>query len=183
MDPRAVMFRNRLRKNLRRLLPWARQQRIEALRLYDHDIPEVRVVVDRYGDRVVVWEYARRANPEDREGASAAEIDPGPDQLTDQPTDPLTDQAPPSAAYTDDILAVIAELCEVSVDSMYVKLRQRQRGPCSTKSSTRPGRSSSFTKAAIDFSSTSRTTWTPDCFSITERRARWCSGWQRASAC
>ena len=99
MDPRAVMFQNRLRKNLRRLLPWARQQGIEALRLYDHDIPEVRVVVDRYGDRVVVWEYAR------------AEL-------------PLF-----SASFTDDILAVISELCKVDSDSLYVKLRQRQRGP------------------------------------------------------
>ncbi len=120
MDPRAVMFRNRLRKNLRRLLPWARQQRIEALRLYDHDIPEVRVVVDRYGDHVVVWEYARRANPEDRDHGS---------RETDEEHDPGTPQALPSAAYTDDILSVIAELCEVEVDDLYVKLRQRQRGP------------------------------------------------------
>jgi 23S rRNA (cytosine1962-C5)-methyltransferase len=110
------MFRNRLRKNLRRLLPWARQRGIEALRLYDHDIPEVRVVVDRYGDRVVVWEYARSKSPEESERESA--------EGSDSPDAPA-----PSGTYTDDVLEVVAELCEVSIDSLYVKLRQRQRGP------------------------------------------------------
>lgn len=112
MDPRALMFQNRLRKNLRRLLPWARQRGIEALRLYDHDIPEVRLVVDRYGERVVVWEYARPARLDDR---SVPEGEPG--------------ETTAAASYTDDILAVVAELCEVPSESLYVKLRQRQRGP------------------------------------------------------
>ena len=136
MDPRAVMFRNRLRKNLRRLLPWARQQGIEALRLYDHDIPEVRMVVDRYGDRVVVWEYARRVSPEDRErdgSGSSQDADQSPEpnagQDPEQSSDQSAEQAPASAAYTDDLLAVVSELCEVASDSLYVKLRQRQRGP------------------------------------------------------
>lgn len=112
MDPRALMFQNRLRKNLRRLLPWAKQRGIEALRLYDHDIPEVRLVVDRYGDRVVVWEYARRLRP--------GELAPA--------ADPLATSSD-TGANTDDLLAVIAELCEVPGESLYVKLRQRQRGP------------------------------------------------------
>ena len=119
MDPRAVMFQNRLRKNLRRLLPWAQQRGIEALRLYDHDIPEVRVVVDRYGDRVVVWEYASRWPRTD--GGTAG------DSLADSPADPPADP-PATSRYTDDLLAVISELCKVSGESLYVKLRQRQRG-------------------------------------------------------
>jgi len=110
------MFRNRLRKNLRRLLPWARQRGIEALRLYDHDIPEVRVVVDRYGERVVVWEYARRAST-------------GQSESDGEPEGESPEATVATSSYTDDVLAVIAELCEVPCESLYVKLRQRQRGP------------------------------------------------------
>ncbi|MCO7254279.1 bifunctional 23S rRNA (guanine(2069)-N(7))-methyltransferase RlmK/23S rRNA (guanine(2445)-N(2))-methyltransferase RlmL [Dickeya oryzae] len=51
-------FANRLRKNLRKLEKWAQQQGIECYRLYDADLPEYNVAVDRYGDRVVIQEYA-----------------------------------------------------------------------------------------------------------------------------
>ncbi|MEH0832526.1 bifunctional 23S rRNA (guanine(2069)-N(7))-methyltransferase RlmK/23S rRNA (guanine(2445)-N(2))-methyltransferase RlmL [Pectobacterium cacticida] len=51
-------FANRLRKNLRKLEKWARQQGIECYRLYDADLPEYNVAVDRYGSWVVVQEYA-----------------------------------------------------------------------------------------------------------------------------
>ncbi|KHN56570.1 bifunctional 23S rRNA (guanine(2069)-N(7))-methyltransferase RlmK/23S rRNA (guanine(2445)-N(2))-methyltransferase RlmL [Pectobacterium fontis] len=51
-------FANRLRKNLRKLEKWAAQQGIECYRLYDADLPEYNVAVDRYGSWVVVQEYA-----------------------------------------------------------------------------------------------------------------------------
>ncbi|MCL2895509.1 bifunctional 23S rRNA (guanine(2069)-N(7))-methyltransferase RlmK/23S rRNA (guanine(2445)-N(2))-methyltransferase RlmL [Brenneria tiliae] len=51
-------FANRLRKNLRKLEKWARQQGIECYRLYDADLPDYNVAVDRYGSWVVVQEYA-----------------------------------------------------------------------------------------------------------------------------
>jgi 23S rRNA G2069 N7-methylase RlmK/C1962 C5-methylase RlmI len=131
MDPRAIMFHNRLRKNLRRLLPWARQRGIEALRLYDHDIPEVRLVVDRYGDRVVVWEYARPARRDAREPAGEEAGDATAAATADTTADTTAAATSDTASdtYTDDILAVVAELCEVPSESLYVKLRQRQRGP------------------------------------------------------
>lgn len=51
-------FANRLRKNLRKLEKWAVQQGVECYRLYDADLPEYNVAVDRYGSKVVVQEYA-----------------------------------------------------------------------------------------------------------------------------
>lgn len=51
-------FANRLRKNLKKLDKWAAQQGIECYRLYDADLPDYNVAVDRYGSRVVVQEYA-----------------------------------------------------------------------------------------------------------------------------
>ncbi|MEQ9920091.1 bifunctional 23S rRNA (guanine(2069)-N(7))-methyltransferase RlmK/23S rRNA (guanine(2445)-N(2))-methyltransferase RlmL [Pectobacterium brasiliense] len=51
-------FANRLRKNLRKLEKWAKQQGIECYRIYDADLPEYNVAVDRYDSWVVVQEYA-----------------------------------------------------------------------------------------------------------------------------
>ncbi|MBN3197680.1 bifunctional 23S rRNA (guanine(2069)-N(7))-methyltransferase RlmK/23S rRNA (guanine(2445)-N(2))-methyltransferase RlmL [Pectobacterium brasiliense] len=51
-------FANRLRKNLRKLEKWAKQLGIECYRIYDADLPEYNVAVDRYGSWVVVQEYA-----------------------------------------------------------------------------------------------------------------------------
>ena len=51
-------FANRLRKNLKKFEKWARQEGIECYRLYDADLPEYTVAIDRYSDWVVVQEYA-----------------------------------------------------------------------------------------------------------------------------
>lgn len=51
-------YANRLRKNLKTLDKWARQEGIECYRIYDADLPEYNVAVDRYADWVVIQEYA-----------------------------------------------------------------------------------------------------------------------------
>ncbi|ALR76228.1 bifunctional 23S rRNA (guanine(2069)-N(7))-methyltransferase RlmK/23S rRNA (guanine(2445)-N(2))-methyltransferase RlmL [[Enterobacter] lignolyticus] len=51
-------YANRLRKNLKKLEKWARQEGVECYRLYDADLPEYNVAVDRYADWVVIQEYA-----------------------------------------------------------------------------------------------------------------------------
>ncbi len=43
---------------LKKFEKWARQEGIECYRLYDADLPEYNVAIDRYGDWVVVQEYA-----------------------------------------------------------------------------------------------------------------------------
>ena len=43
-------YTNRLRKNLKKFEKWARQEGIECYRLYDADLPEYNVAVDRYAD-------------------------------------------------------------------------------------------------------------------------------------
>lgn len=51
-------FANRLQKNIRQLDKWARQHAIECYRIYDADIPEYAVAIDRYGQWVQITEYA-----------------------------------------------------------------------------------------------------------------------------
>lgn len=54
----ALMFANRLRKNLKHLRSWAARENIQCYRVYDADLPEYAVAVDLYGDRAHVQEYA-----------------------------------------------------------------------------------------------------------------------------
>ncbi len=53
-------FANRLRKNLKKFEKWARREGIECYRLYDADLPEYNVAIDRYADWVVVQGMPRR---------------------------------------------------------------------------------------------------------------------------
>ncbi|NVK58257.1 MAG: bifunctional 23S rRNA (guanine(2069)-N(7))-methyltransferase RlmK/23S rRNA (guanine(2445)-N(2))-methyltransferase RlmL [Alteromonadaceae bacterium] len=51
-------FANRVKKNLKKLKPWIKQQNTNCYRIYDADLPEYNVAVDRYDDCLVVQEYA-----------------------------------------------------------------------------------------------------------------------------
>lgn len=47
-DSQAEMFANRLRKNLKKLTKWIKQNHVHCYRLYDADLPEYAVAVDVY---------------------------------------------------------------------------------------------------------------------------------------
>ena len=51
-------FANRLRKNVKNLNKWLKTQNTNCYRLYDADLPEYNVAIDRYDDWLVVQEYA-----------------------------------------------------------------------------------------------------------------------------
>lgn len=59
LERQSTMLVNRVKKNARRLRKAFARDGIEAYRLYDRDIPEIRAVVDRYGDHLVFAEYVR----------------------------------------------------------------------------------------------------------------------------
>jgi 23S rRNA (guanine2445-N2)-methyltransferase / 23S rRNA (guanine2069-N7)-methyltransferase len=61
--PRALseggqMVANRLRKNLKRLMPWLRREDVTCYRAYDADIPEYAAAIDVYEGRLHIAEYA-----------------------------------------------------------------------------------------------------------------------------
>jgi 23S rRNA G2069 N7-methylase RlmK/C1962 C5-methylase RlmI len=51
------MLGNRVRKNARHLGKWARREGIACWRVYDRDIPEIPLTVDRYDDALVINDY------------------------------------------------------------------------------------------------------------------------------
>ncbi|MDP5052671.1 MAG: bifunctional 23S rRNA (guanine(2069)-N(7))-methyltransferase RlmK/23S rRNA (guanine(2445)-N(2))-methyltransferase RlmL, partial [Congregibacter sp.] len=69
LSPGAEMFANRVRKNQRKLSAWLKRSGNTCYRLYDADIPEYAVAVDRYGDWLHVAEYKAPAQVSE-EGAA-----------------------------------------------------------------------------------------------------------------
>ncbi|HEY5716097.1 MAG TPA: bifunctional 23S rRNA (guanine(2069)-N(7))-methyltransferase RlmK/23S rRNA (guanine(2445)-N(2))-methyltransferase RlmL [Psychromonas sp.] len=53
----AEAFANRLTKNLKQLEKWAKREGVECYRLYDADLPEYNVAIDRYADYIIIQEY------------------------------------------------------------------------------------------------------------------------------
>ncbi len=94
------MLGNRLAKNARHLGRWARREAVSCLRLYDCDIPEIPLAVDRYGDALVVAWYA----PE-------------------QPPDGLSPEA-----WLGVMLDAIARTLETPRDRIFTRIRAPQRG-------------------------------------------------------
>jgi 23S rRNA (guanine2445-N2)-methyltransferase / 23S rRNA (guanine2069-N7)-methyltransferase len=51
------MLGNRVRKNARHLGKWARREGVTCWRVYDRDIPEIPLTIDRYDDALVINDY------------------------------------------------------------------------------------------------------------------------------
>lgn len=100
LDEGGAMFANRLRKNLRHLRKLAERERAGCFRVYDADLPEYAVAVDRYGDWAHVQEYA-----------PPAKVDP--------------DKA---RHRLEQVLRAVPQVLEIPADHVMVKTRQRQKG-------------------------------------------------------
>lgn len=99
-DSPAPMFANRLRKNSKQLGKWVKKGEIECYRVYDADMPEYSMAIDRYRDWVHVQEYAAPAT-----------------------IDPVKAQDRLDAA-----MAVIPGVLGVPADQVVLKQRRRQQG-------------------------------------------------------
>lgn len=98
-------YANRLRKNLKKFEKWARQEGIECYRLYDADLPEYNVAVDRYADWVVVQEYAP----------------------------PKTIDAHKARQRLFDIIAATILVLGIAPNKLVLKTRERQKGKINTR--------------------------------------------------
>ncbi len=64
---KATMFRNRLTKVFRHLSKSASRQEITCYRIYDHDLPEFPLCIEKYEDWLYVAEYRRNHHMEEAE--------------------------------------------------------------------------------------------------------------------
>ncbi|TWT90431.1 Ribosomal RNA large subunit methyltransferase K/L [Pseudobythopirellula maris] len=93
-------FANRLRKLARHLRKWPTKRGITCYRLYDRDVPEIPLAVDRYEDALHIAEYER---PHDRTPAEHAD-------------------------WLDHMVRTAADALETPRELVYLKRRARQRG-------------------------------------------------------
>jgi len=99
-DRQVEEFRNRLAKRARHLRRWPTKQGITCYRLYDRDVPEVPLVIDRYEQWLHVSEYER---PHERTPAEHAD-------------------------WLDLMIRTIGDVLDVSASDIFFKRRRRQRG-------------------------------------------------------
>jgi 23S rRNA G2069 N7-methylase RlmK/C1962 C5-methylase RlmI len=120
------MLANRLRKNARHLGRWARREGVSCYRLYDCDIPELPLAVDRYGEALVVaWyvpEPSAGAGPDGADGAGAAR----PDRLTPGSAAWLAANDP--EIWLEAMLAAIGEALDTPRARVHARIRAPQRG-------------------------------------------------------
>lgn len=93
-------FANRLRKNQKKFDKWARQEGIECYRLYDADLPEYNVAIDRYGEWLVLQEYAP----------------------------PKTVDAHKARQRLFDVIAATLSVLAIAPNKLVLKTRERQKG-------------------------------------------------------
>lgn len=96
----AELFATRLKKRARHLRRWPTKKGITCFRLYDRDIPEIPLVVDRYEDCLHITEYER---PHDRAPAEHAD-------------------------WLELMQQTAATTLEVEPEKAFLKTRRRQRG-------------------------------------------------------
>ncbi|MGX2040077.1 bifunctional 23S rRNA (guanine(2069)-N(7))-methyltransferase RlmK/23S rRNA (guanine(2445)-N(2))-methyltransferase RlmL [Methylocaldum sp. MU1018] len=114
-DSGAEMFANRLRKNLKNLGRWAKQNGIRCYRLYDADLPEYAVAVDVYqGERT--WVHVQ-------EYEAPSSIDPA-----------------KAEARLVHAVAVIPAVLEIQPDQLFLKIRRKQKGPAQYEKQAEAGR-------------------------------------------
>jgi len=100
LSPGAEMVANRLSKNLKKFSKWAGQQGIDCYRLYDADLPEYAVVVDIYGDEVVLQEYRAPSKVDEHKAAQRYR----------------------------EVVDAVAQVLDLAPDRVHEKVRQRQKG-------------------------------------------------------
>lgn len=91
------MIKNRLKKNLKSRKPWL-NEKIEAFRLYDRDIPEYPFIVEIFKDQAVVWKK------------TDDQIDKGKEH------------------HFQELLEAIEEVMGISKENIQIKERSRQSG-------------------------------------------------------
>ena len=118
----ADIFRNRLDKRARHLRKWPARG-ITCYRLYDRDIPEVPLVVDRYGDCLHLAEYDR---PHDRTPAEHGD-------------------------WLDLMARTAGETLGVAPADVFLKRRSRQRGDSQYERVAEAGRTLDVTEGGLTF--------------------------------
>ncbi|NMP15262.1 bifunctional 23S rRNA (guanine(2069)-N(7))-methyltransferase RlmK/23S rRNA (guanine(2445)-N(2))-methyltransferase RlmL [Thalassotalea sp. Y01] len=93
-------FANRLKKNVKAMKSWLKQNDINCYRLYDADIPEYNVAVDIYDDHLVIFEYAPPKSIDEKKAAERLQ----------------------------EVVFFAPKVLDIPIDKVVVKTRSKQKG-------------------------------------------------------
>ncbi len=96
----ALMFSNRLKKNYKHIKKWARKNEVSCYRVYDADIPQYAVAIDKYEDWIHVQEYQA----------------------------PKTIDKNRAFQRINDVIDVVADILETKQEKVVLKVRKKQEG-------------------------------------------------------
>lgn len=96
----ALMFANRLKKNYKHLKKWARKNNISCYRVYDADLPQYAVAIDKYDNWIHVQEYKA----------------------------PKTIDKNKAFLRVNDVIDVVADILETKQECVVLKVRKKQEG-------------------------------------------------------
>src|SRR5271163_4386530 len=99
-EEKIEMFRNRLTKNIRHLDKQAKKQQVTCYRVYDHDLPEFPLSIERYEDKICLAEYKRHHHLSDEEHQN----------------------------WLQGCVQAISEIMQVPSEEIYLRQRQRKEG-------------------------------------------------------
>ena len=119
----AEIFRSRLAKRARHLRRWPSKAGITCYRLYEHDIPEVPLVVDRYEGCLHIAEFER---PHEHTPAEHGD-------------------------WLDLMKRTAGEVLDVPLKDIFLKQRRRQRGPAQYERVASEGRTLSVSEGGLQF--------------------------------
>lgn len=126
-DRQKEYFANRIKKNEHALRKWIRREGIDAVRLYDRDIPEIPLALDRYG-----------------QGSDAALVL----FLYKRPYDKPWEE---EELWLSLMAAAAGEVLEVGPDRIFIKTRQRQKGTAQYEKVARTGFELKIRESGLSF--------------------------------
>lgn len=111
-DPLATSLRNRVRKNEKKLAPWRKRDRVTCYRVYDADIPEANVAIDRY----------QEAGGDGAQGSHRVGW-----AVVQEYEAPSTIDADRAAARLEAVVAAVPDALGIPPEQVVLKQRRRQR--------------------------------------------------------
>ncbi|MCK4834784.1 MAG: class I SAM-dependent methyltransferase, partial [Gammaproteobacteria bacterium] len=119
----ALMFANRLKKNYKHLKKWARKNDVSCYRVYDADIPQYAVAIDKYENWVHVQEYQA----------------------------PKTVDKNKAFLRINDVIDVVADILETKQQHVVLKVRKKQEGSAQYQKQDKKEYTTTVTEGGLKF--------------------------------
>ena len=119
----AAMFANRLKKNYKHLKKWARKNDVSCYRVYDADIPQYAVAIDKYDNWIHVQEYQA----------------------------PKTIDKNKAFLRINDVIDVVADVLETKQQNVVLKVRKKQAGSSQYQKQDKKDYTTTVTESGLKF--------------------------------